>query len=199
MTNKSPIFPIPQHPHHFSDYGFDPQMDYLQVLEEAKKHKKEKFLPSSSSTTTSRSVESLHFKLQKPISKEESKKKKNKSKWWKNALLFCKKKWVYQNDQVVDHHFGTDKNNYMKSNQGSSNYRGTISGPIYITESRSGSSTPCRSTSGPLSSTSAAWTLIPATKGSEVPYLNLREMNLDQHHRISTTTTTNPMPIYLVT
>ncbi|RZC94042.1 hypothetical protein C5167_016737 [Papaver somniferum] len=196
MTNKSPIFPIPQHPHHFSDYGFDPQMDYLQVLEEAKKHKKEKFLPSSS-TTTSRSVESLHFKLQKPISKEESKKKKQKSKWWKNALLFCKKKWVYQNDKVVDHHFGTDKNNYMKSNQGSSsNYRGTISGPIYITESRSGSSTPCRSTSGPLSSSSAAWTLIPATK-NEVPYLNLREMNLDQHHRISTTT--NPMPIYLVT
>ncbi|KAI3837547.1 hypothetical protein MKW98_011466 [Papaver atlanticum] len=192
MTNKSPIFPIPQHPHHFSDYGFDPQMDYLQVLEEAKKHKKEKFIPSSS-TTTSRSVESLHFKLQKPISKEESKKKKQKSKWWKNALLFCKKKWVYQNDQVVDHHFGTDNNNYMKNNQGG-NYRGTISGPIYITESRSGSSTPCRSTSGPLSS--SAWTLIPATK-NEVPYLNLREMNLDQNHRISTTT--NPMPIYLVT
>ncbi|KAI3867456.1 hypothetical protein MKX03_010036 [Papaver bracteatum] len=192
-TNKSPIFPIPQHPHHFSDYGFDPQMDYLQVLEEAKKHKKEKFIPSS--TTTSRSVESLHFKLQKPISKEESKKKKQKSKWWKNALLFCKKKWVYQNDQVSDHHFGTDNNNYIKSNQGGSNYRGTISGPIYITESRSGSSTPCRSTSGPLSSSSSAWTLMPATK-NEVPYLNLREMNLDQNHRISTT---NPMPIYLVT
>ncbi|KAI3935769.1 hypothetical protein MKX01_032953 [Papaver californicum] len=133
MTSKTPIFPIPQHPHHFSDYGFDPQMDYLQ-----------KFLPST--TTTSRSIESLHFKLQKPISKEESsKKKKQKSKWWKNALLFCKKKWVYQNDQVVDHHFG--ENNYIKN----TNYRGTISRPVYITESRSGSSTPCRSTSGPLS------------------------------------------------
>ncbi|KAI3966945.1 hypothetical protein MKX01_017596 [Papaver californicum] len=191
MTNKTPIFPIPQHPHHFSDYGFDPQMDYLQVLEEAKKHKKkEKLLPST--TTTSRSIESLHFKLQKPISKEESKKKKQKSKWWKNALLFCKKKWVYQNDQVVDHHFG--ENNYIKN----SNYRGIISGPIYITESRSGSSTPCRSTSGPLSSSAAAaWTLIPKTKSSEVPYLNLREMSLDQHHRISITT--NPMAIYLVT
>ncbi|KAI3968504.1 hypothetical protein MKX01_007814 [Papaver californicum] len=197
MTSKTPIFPIPQHPHHFSDYGFDPQMDYLQVLEEANKHKKEKFLPSTTATTatTARSIESLHFKLQKPISKEESsKKKKQKSKWWKNALLFCKKKWVYQNDQVVDHHFG--ENNYIKN----SNYRGTISGPVYITESRSGSSTPSRSTSGPLSSSSsaaAAWTLIPTTKSSEVPYLNLREMNLDQHHRISTTS--NPMPIYLVT
>ncbi|KAI3993360.1 hypothetical protein MKX01_010103 [Papaver californicum] len=90
MTSKTPILPITQHPHHFSDYGFDPQMDYLLVLEEAKKHKKEKFLPSTVATT-SRSIESLHFKLQKPISKEEeSKKKKRKSKWWKNALLFCK-------------------------------------------------------------------------------------------------------------
>ncbi|KAI3948215.1 hypothetical protein MKX01_014814 [Papaver californicum] len=90
MTSETPILPITQHPHHFSDYGFDPQMDYLQVLEEAKKHKKEKFLPSTVATT-SRSIESLHFKLQKPISKEEkSKKKKQKSKWWKHALLFCK-------------------------------------------------------------------------------------------------------------
>lgn len=30
MSTKSPIFPIPQ-PHHFSDYGFDPQIDYFQV------------------------------------------------------------------------------------------------------------------------------------------------------------------------
>ncbi|KAI3929628.1 hypothetical protein MKX01_025796 [Papaver californicum] len=145
MTNKTPIFPIPQHPHHFSDYGFDPQIYYLHVLEEAKKHKKEKFLPSTTATT-SRSIESLHFKLQKPISKEESsKKKKQKSKWCKNALLFCKKKWVYQNDQVVDHHFG--ENNYIKN----INYKGTISGPVYITETRIGSSTLCRSTLGPLS------------------------------------------------
>ncbi|MCL7023638.1 hypothetical protein MKW94_022336 [Papaver nudicaule] len=189
MTNKSPIFPIPQHPHHFSDYGFDPQMDYLQVLEEAKKHKRQTF-----PTATSRSAESLHFKLQKPISKEESskKKKKQKTKWWKNALLFCKKKWVYQNE-VAD-------NYYMKNNQASS-YRGAMSGPIYITESRSGSSTPCRSTSGPLSSASGAWTLMSTAtaKSGEGSYLNLRDMNLDddQHHRISTTT--NPMPIYLVT
>ncbi|KAI3989580.1 hypothetical protein MKX01_036189 [Papaver californicum] len=113
MTSKTPIFPIPQHPHHFSDYGFDPQMDYLQVLEEAKKHRKEKFLPSTT-TTTSRSIESLHFKQQKPISKEEE---------------------------------TEDENNYIKN----INYRGTISRLVYITGSRSGSSIPCRSTSGPLS------------------------------------------------
>lgn len=31
MSNKSPIFPMPD-PQHFSDYGFDPQIDYFQVL-----------------------------------------------------------------------------------------------------------------------------------------------------------------------
>ena len=30
MSNKSPIFPMPE-PQHFSDYGFDPQIDYFQV------------------------------------------------------------------------------------------------------------------------------------------------------------------------
>lgn len=30
MSTKSPIFPMPE-PHHFSDYGFDPQIDYFQV------------------------------------------------------------------------------------------------------------------------------------------------------------------------
>lgn len=30
MSNKAPIFPMPE-PQHFSDYGFDPQIDYFQV------------------------------------------------------------------------------------------------------------------------------------------------------------------------
>ncbi|KAK7836409.1 hypothetical protein CFP56_022561 [Quercus suber] len=63
MSNKSPIFPMPE-PQHFSDYGFDPQIDYFQVLEEARKHKRE----------TTRSIDSIHFKLQKPISKDDLKK-----------------------------------------------------------------------------------------------------------------------------
>ncbi|KAJ0046503.1 hypothetical protein Pint_05194 [Pistacia integerrima] len=71
MSNKSPIFPMPE-PQHFTDYGFDPQIDYF--------HKKQ----------SSRSIDSLHFKLQKPISKDESKVKKTlhnkakKKRWWRN-------------------------------------------------------------------------------------------------------------------
>ncbi|CAL5399278.1 unnamed protein product [Camellia sinensis] len=61
MSSKSPIFPMPE-PHHFSDYGFDPQIDYFQVLEEARKHKRE----------TTRLIDALHFKLQKKKRKRES-------------------------------------------------------------------------------------------------------------------------------
>ncbi|OVA13435.1 hypothetical protein BVC80_8775g19 [Macleaya cordata] len=181
MTTKSPVFPIPQQPQHFSDYGFDPQMDYLQVLEEARKHKRE--------SSSSRSIEALHFKLQKPISKDDSKKKKNK--WWRNALKFCKRKWIQNVNLDGVENDGTHIKNRA-------NYRGAISGPVYITESRSGSSTPCRTSSRPTSGP-LTWTLTPTRKGeNEIPYLNLRELNLDQqqeHHRIST----NAMPIYLVT
>ncbi|KAF5207090.1 hypothetical protein FRX31_003325 [Thalictrum thalictroides] len=181
MANKSPVFPIPQHPQHFSDYGFDPQIDYLQVLEEAKKHKKD----------FSRSIDNLHFKLQKPISKEESKKNKNrKKKWWKNALLFWKKKVNHNNccDEEAD--------DYIKR---SKEYRG-LSGPVYITESRSGSSTPCRVSSRPTSGPLAG-TLTPMRKGDfDVPYVSLRELNMEQYaeeqnYRFST----SAMPIYLVT
>ena len=31
MSSKSPVFPFPE-PQHFSDYGFDPQLDYFQVI-----------------------------------------------------------------------------------------------------------------------------------------------------------------------
>ncbi|XP_068660932.1 uncharacterized protein [Aristolochia californica] len=165
MSIKSPIFPMPE-PQHFSDYGFDPQMDYFQVLEEARKHKRE-----------NRSVDALHFKLQKPISKEESKKNK-KRKWWRNALHF----WKWKRNEEAP--------TLAKRRAIESSYR-PVSGPIYALEC--GLSTPCRTSrpsSGPLSGT-----LNPTTKGDfEIPYLNLRELNLDSR-RIST----SAMPIYLVT
>ncbi|KAI3469354.1 hypothetical protein Pfo_026017 [Paulownia fortunei] len=167
MSNKSPIFPIPQ-PQHFTDYGFEPQIDYFQVLEEARKHKKE---------SASRSTD-LHFKLQKPISKDDSSKKikKNKKRWWRNALLFFKfPKWAPPGGAPGD--------------LGGRHHRiGSISGPVYITESRSGSSTPYRTASRPGSG--------PLMKGEvEIPYISLRELNMDENHRISATAT----PIYLVT
>ncbi|KAK6161084.1 hypothetical protein DH2020_004465 [Rehmannia glutinosa] len=167
MSNKSPIFPISQ-PQHFTDYGFEPQIDYFQVLEEARKHKRE---------SSSRSVD-LHFRLQKPISKDDSSKKikKNKKRWWRNALLFFKfPKWAPPGGATTE--------------LGGRHHRiGSISGPVYITESRSGSSTPYRTASRPGSG--------PLMKGEmEIPYISLRELNMDQNHRISATAT----PIYLVT
>ncbi|KAL0376423.1 UNVERIFIED_CONTAM: hypothetical protein Scaly_0759900 [Sesamum calycinum] len=168
MSNKSPIFPLPQ-PQHFTDYGFEPaQIDYFQVLEEARKHKRE---------SASRSIDLLHFKLQKPISKDDSSKKikKNKKRWWRNALLFFKfPKWAPPGGSAT------------RDLGGGARHRiGSISGPVYITESRSGSSTPySRAGSGPL------------MKGEmEIPYISLRELNMEENRRISGTAT----PIYLVT
>ncbi|KAK6138778.1 hypothetical protein DH2020_027475 [Rehmannia glutinosa] len=136
-------------------------------FEEARKHKKE---------SSSRSVD-LHFRLQKPISKDDSSKKikKNKKRWWRNASLL-------QVSQV-----GSSRG--AATELGGRHHRiGSISGPVYITESRSGSSTPYRTASRPGSG--------PLMKGEmEIPYISLRELNMDQNHRISATAT----PIYLVT
>ncbi|KAF3456258.1 hypothetical protein FNV43_RR00908 [Rhamnella rubrinervis] len=169
---------MPQ-PQHFSDYGFDPQIDYFQVLEEARKHKRD----------TTRSIDSIHFKLQKPISKDDAKKahKARKKRWWRNALLFFKCKWT-QNRHVRD-----DREDVHQARARA--FRASISGPVYITESRSGSTTPYRTASRP-SSGPLAGTLIPVSKDEvDIPYLSLRELNMEQQHRISTSAT----PIYLVT
>ncbi|KAL3505701.1 hypothetical protein ACH5RR_031083 [Cinchona calisaya] len=205
MSNKySPIFPISE-PHHFSDYGFDPQIDYFQVLEEARRHKRESSLSKSSIA-----IETIHFKLQKPISKDDyassSKKKikknKQKKRWWKNALLFFRWKWV-------PHHGSTNNNNYSDHHHhnvldygvhGRRALRGSISGPVYITESRSGSSTPYRTTSRP-SSGPLAGTLTPPEKDEvQIPYISLREISMDDHHQLlQHRVSTSAMPIYLVT
>ncbi|KAG2261103.1 hypothetical protein Bca52824_068182 [Brassica carinata] len=77
-NNTSPVSPMPLS-QHFSDYGFDPQIDYFQVLEEARKHKKE-----------TSSIDSMHqFKLQKPISKDDlirTALHKKKKRWFLKTL-----------------------------------------------------------------------------------------------------------------
>ncbi|KAL7001375.1 hypothetical protein U1Q18_002525 [Sarracenia purpurea var. burkii] len=147
MSSSSPIFPMME-PHHFNDYGFNPQTDYFQVLEEARKHRCE----------ASRSVDALHFRLQKPILKDESKKiKKNKRRWWKNALLSFRGKW-YRNDGP--HH----EDGIGVAHRGRAVKGPSIFGPIYITESRSGLITPYRTTSRPPSGLIAG-TLTPTRKG----------------------------------
>lgn len=126
---------------------------------------------------TTRNIDAIQFKLQKPISKDDTKKKK----WWKNALFFFKRSWIHnRNDYVYEdvHQVRTQA------------FRTSISGPVYITESRSGSTTPYRTTSRSYSG--------PLRKGEvEIPYLNLRELIMEQqpHQNISFPA----MPIYLVT
>ncbi|KAF2289151.1 hypothetical protein P3X46_005932 [Hevea brasiliensis] len=170
-------------PHHFSDYGFDPQIDFFQFLEEARKHKRE----------TVRSVDSLHFKLQKPISKDDSNRKIHKTKkkrWWRKAFLFFKWKWIY------GHHNNdlSDEEDVHKARARA--FRASVSGPVYITESISGSSTPHRTTNRP-SSGPLAGNLTTERRGDlEIPYLSLRELNREQQQQRMST---SAMPIYLVT
>lgn len=144
---------------------------YLQVLEEARKHKRD---------SQSRSMD-LHFRLQKPISRDESfrKIKKSKKRWWRKALLFFNfPKRPAHGAAAADTAGGDHQRRRI----------GSISGPVYITESRSGSSTPYRTASRAGSG--------PLVKGEMgIPYISLRELNTDQNHRISTAAT----PIYLVT
>ncbi|XP_027120198.1 uncharacterized protein [Coffea arabica] len=188
MSSKSPIFPVSE-PQHFSDYGFDPQIDYFQVLEEARRHKRE----TSSRSSSSIAIDALHFKLQKPISKDDyssSKKKikKNKKRWWKNALLFFSWKWTSRHSE----------NALEYGVHGRRAIRASISGPVYVTESRSGSSTPFRTTSRP-SSGPLAGTLTPADKDEvQIPYISLREFNMDHQHQ-QHSVPTSAVPIYLVT
>ncbi|KAJ8766761.1 hypothetical protein K2173_007828 [Erythroxylum novogranatense] len=186
MSTKFPIFSTPE-PQHFSDYGFDPQIDYFQVLKEARKQKKE---------STRTSIDSLHFKLQKPISKDESTRKIHKSykkkRWWRNALLFFKRKWINIQCDDIDHHEDVHKARARA-------FRASISGPVYVSESRrSGSSTPYTSTSRP-SSGPLAGTLTPARKGDvEIPYLSLRELNMEQQQQQQQKHPTSAVPIYMV-
>ncbi|GLT99094.1 hypothetical protein SLE2022_165580 [Rubroshorea leprosula] len=185
MSNKSPIFPMPE-PQHFSDYGFDPQIDYFQVLEEARKHKRE---------TSRASMDPLQFKLQRTISKDESKKthKAKKKRWWRNALYFLKRRWVPHGGATRRGNLDLDVDEDVHHARTKVS-RASLSGPIYITESRSGSSTPHRTTSRPTSGPLAG-TLSPDFART-IPYLSLKELNMEeQHHRVST----SALPIYLVT
>lgn len=189
MASKSPVFPMVEPPH-FSDYGFDPQFDYFQVLEDARKHKRE----------APRSIDTLHFRLQKPISKDDTRKGSQKKRrwWWKNALFFFKSKWANPCNRASPldyHHHHHHRSNISVGGGGGGSCRST-SGPIYVTESLSGCSTPYRTTSCPLSGPLAG-TLTPSRKGDlKMPYFSLKDLSMDQPHGMSIS---SPMPIYLVT
>lgn len=151
---------------------------------------------------SSRSIDSIHFKLQKPISKEESRNKNHKSKkkrWWKNALFFFKWKWTHHHHHHHrDDRYDDGENSDIHQARAKA-FRATISGPVYLTESRSGSTTPYRSCSRP-SSGPLAGSLIPAAIGAvDIPYLSLRELTMEQQQLQQQRMSTSAMPIYLVT
>ncbi|CAN7075618.1 unnamed protein product [Brassica oleracea var. botrytis] len=185
MSNKSPVFPIPDS-QHFSDYGFN----YFQVMEEARKHNKRE------TSTKSSIINSLHFKIQKPISKDDPTRstmhhnKRKKRWWWKKALPFFKwRKWPISTTVAVNEDCRVRN---FRAVTGSM----SMSSPVYSTESRTGSYIPYRATTSRPSSGPIAGTLTPARKGDvAVPYLSLREHNMEQQQRISISSS----PIYLVT
>lgn len=155
-------------------------------MEEARKHKRE--------TSAKSSVNGLHFKLQKPISKDDPTRptlhnKRKRRWWWKKAFPFFKwRKWPISTVGLNEDRRGRS----FRAVTGSI----SMSGPVYATESRSGSSTPYRTTINKPSSGPIAGTLTPARKGDvAIPYLSLRELNMEHQQRISTSSS----PIYLVT
>ncbi|KAF8094642.1 hypothetical protein N665_0358s0024 [Sinapis alba] len=185
MSNKSPVFPISE-AQRFNDYGFDPQVNYFQVMEEARKHKRE--------TSTKSSINSLHFKIQKPISKDDPTRstmhnKRKKRWWWKKALpLFKWSKWKISTVAI-------DEDRRVRNSRAVTGSM-PMSSPVYSTESRTGSNTPYRTTTSRPSSGPIAGTMTPARKGDVAnPYLSLRELNMEQQQRISISSS----PIYLVT
>ena len=106
-------------------------------------------------------------------------------------MLFFKWKCIHSNhkDYYLDHEEDVHEARARA-------FSASISGSVYLIDSLSGSSTPSRSTSRP-SSGPLAGALTPARKGDmEIPYLSLRELNMEQQQQRSST---SAKPIYLVT
>ncbi|XP_019189432.1 PREDICTED: uncharacterized protein LOC109183827 [Ipomoea nil] len=190
-NNKSPIFPFPQ-PQHFTDYVFDPQVDYFQknILEETRKHK-----------SLSRSLDAFRFKPQKPISKEDISRKFKKSggrkRWWKSALLFFKWNTTAGAPPVA-------KTEGDSTERGANRNRArvrSVYGPVYyISDSRSGSGGKPYRTTGRPSSTPLAGTLSPSGKGEvEIPYVSLRDLNMEKQQYYRMPAPSSTLPVYLVT
>ncbi|CAM8993250.1 unnamed protein product [Rhodiola kirilowii] len=170
-SNTPSIFSAPVHHHHFSDYGFDPQITHFQFTEESSRHRRR---------STFKPIDSLRFRLQKPISKpptSASRSKTKKKRWWKKALGYLKEKWA-------------EKKGPKKTAVGGS-ADSLMSGPVYVTESRSGFFTPymgCYNVS--------PFGMIKGGGEMNIPYVSLiSEMNMVEQQTISTSAT----PIYLVT
>ena len=110
-------------------------------------------------------------------------------------MLFFKWKCIHSNHK--DYYL--DREEHVLEARARAFSASISAGSVYLIDSLSGSrlsSTPSRSTSRP-SSGPLAGTLTPARKGDmEIPYLSLRELNMEQQQQRSST---SAKPIYLVT
>ncbi|GAB2266674.1 hypothetical protein Dimus_001669 [Dionaea muscipula] len=184
-------------PHHFSDYGFDPEIDYFQEVRNYKQQ-------SSSRSSPAEQNHLIRFKLPKPISIDEQQQKNKKGLrrrrwWWKNAFLFIKSRWrnAHKEEEPATGTVSESSHHHRHRINGIGPiWRGSVSGPIYATESLggdSGGSSPCysnrRPTSGPLPKT------MTGMGDEQLPYFNLRDLNMNlQTHRPAPA-----LPVYLVT
>lgn len=125
-----------------------------------------------------RNIDSIHFKLQKPNSNDDSKKKK----WWGKVLFFFKWKRTHKRDYYHNHE---DVHQARARALGAS-----ISGPVFINESRNGSSSPYRVTNKSFSG------LLNKSE-IDIRYLSLRELNMEQQEKFKVSS--SAMPLYLVT
>lgn len=139
----------------------------IQVLEEARKQRKER-----AAAPTSHQFKKKHSNCSRS------------KRWLKNAFRFIKGKII---------HWPIHQSSQELNDLGSRVYhvRAAFSGPLYMTESRSKSVEPYRTTRSRSSSGQHF-----AREDKIIPYISLRQLNTDQHSRNLTTAS---LPIYLVT
>ncbi|XP_031486311.1 uncharacterized protein LOC116254845 [Nymphaea colorata] len=185
MAARCPVFPIAQSSCELGDYDFDPQIQYLKVLEEAREHRRGLPLSKSHVHTNSPNKNQKQQNRQREEAEEVTKKKGSKRRWWNpGSLFFWKTKRLEPQMSLPSSH------------------------PMKIV-TLGGSLPPVRSYSGPIYGSAEllpSRKSLPATpvrrggRGEDeevlnVPYLSLKELNMAQHHRRFSTSS----PIYLVT
>ncbi|THU43055.1 hypothetical protein C4D60_Mb00t07530 [Musa balbisiana] len=164
--NGTPIFPMKLEVSHDSDH-------LQEASEEARRHSKRR---------CPRPLDSLHCKLQKPISKDDAKSKKRRCGWWKSALLF----WRRPEDCTSDEHH---------VHRRSHAHSAAVLGPIYATES---GVVVWRSTRRPSSGLLTAAEV--GSEASRLAYLSLTDISANDGRRVAPYAAVRPaVPVYLVT
>lgn len=200
MPTESPVLLMLQPHDHFSDYGFDPEIDFfqvstssllpcsfslicdsyisrfvLQVLGEAGRHGRD----------ASRSMDPIHFKLRKPISKDDHHHHLRgclplkKRRWWRSSFLFFRGRWASKSRRAAKR-----EEVGLRSSPGGTraSFEAAVAAPLYLVESRSESSTRSRMSRKPRNG------------GLKIPCP--RELSMEHNRRVSPSAA---MPIYLVT